>query len=250
MWSRFQIGSKRPLAKRSARMFCAASLPRKWSMRKTCSSRRTWWIRWLSCLALARSVPNGFSMITRERSIRSAAPSRWMTSVAAAGGTRGSGAGGPPRPARLRPARPRRPTPPAPGRVRHVAEPARELVPVLLAEGMAGELAAGLARELAEFGVVDLLHRDADDPEVRHQIRLEEPQQAREQLPSRQVPGGSEDDDHMWRKRQGGSLARITYPAVARVRRGSDQAGRDLDRRCRVRWQRPSSPPRPRSQSR
>jgi hypothetical protein len=34
MKSRFQIGSKRPLAKRNARMFCAASLPRKWSMRK------------------------------------------------------------------------------------------------------------------------------------------------------------------------------------------------------------------------
>ncbi len=35
-WSmcwRFQIGSNRPLAKRSARMFCAASFPRKWSMR-------------------------------------------------------------------------------------------------------------------------------------------------------------------------------------------------------------------------
>ena len=31
---RFQIGSNRPLAKRNARMFCAASLPRKWSMRK------------------------------------------------------------------------------------------------------------------------------------------------------------------------------------------------------------------------
>ena len=36
-WSmkfRFQIGSNRPLAKRKARMFCAGSLPRKWSIRK------------------------------------------------------------------------------------------------------------------------------------------------------------------------------------------------------------------------
>ena len=40
MWSRFQIGSKRPLAKRKARMFWAASLPRKWSMRKTWSSAK------------------------------------------------------------------------------------------------------------------------------------------------------------------------------------------------------------------
>ena len=39
MWSmklRFQIGSNRPLAKRNARMFWAASLPRKWSIRKIC----------------------------------------------------------------------------------------------------------------------------------------------------------------------------------------------------------------------
>ena len=41
MWSRFQTGSKRPLAKRSARMFWTASLPRKWSMRKICSSAKT-----------------------------------------------------------------------------------------------------------------------------------------------------------------------------------------------------------------
>ena len=40
MWSRFQIGSKSPLAKRKARMFWAASLPKKWSMRKTCSSSK------------------------------------------------------------------------------------------------------------------------------------------------------------------------------------------------------------------
>src|SRR6201992_3486720 len=44
MWSmnwRFQIGSNKPLAKRNARMFCAASLPRKWSIRKICSSAKT-----------------------------------------------------------------------------------------------------------------------------------------------------------------------------------------------------------------
>ena len=42
MWSmklRFQIGSNRPLANRKARMFWAASLPRKWSIRKICRSR-------------------------------------------------------------------------------------------------------------------------------------------------------------------------------------------------------------------
>ena len=38
---RFQIGSNNPLAKRKARMFWAASLPRKWSMRKICDSSKT-----------------------------------------------------------------------------------------------------------------------------------------------------------------------------------------------------------------
>ena len=41
MWLRCQIGSKSPLANRKARMFCAASLPRKWSIRKICSSSKT-----------------------------------------------------------------------------------------------------------------------------------------------------------------------------------------------------------------
>ncbi len=68
MWSRFQIGSKSPLANRKARMFCAASLPRKWSMRKICSSSKTWCSMSLSATALARSVPNGFSITTRDRS--------------------------------------------------------------------------------------------------------------------------------------------------------------------------------------
>ncbi len=38
---RFQIGSNSPLAKRNARMFCAASLPRKWSIRKIWLSSNT-----------------------------------------------------------------------------------------------------------------------------------------------------------------------------------------------------------------
>ena len=49
MWFRFQIGSKSPLAKRNARMFCAASLPRKWSIRKICSSSN------ISCSCAFRS---------------------------------------------------------------------------------------------------------------------------------------------------------------------------------------------------
>jgi len=84
---RFQIGSKRPLAKRKARMFCAASLPRKWSMRKICSSANTACRRALRLTALARSTPNGFSMMIREPSTRPASPSSRTAGSAAAGGT-------------------------------------------------------------------------------------------------------------------------------------------------------------------
>ena len=90
MWSmklRFQIGSNRPLAKRNARMFWAASLPRKWSMRKIWASSNVSCTKSLSAIALAKSVPNGFSMITRERSTRPASRSMVMTSRAAFGGT-------------------------------------------------------------------------------------------------------------------------------------------------------------------
>ena len=89
-WSmklRFQIGSKRPLANRKARMFWAASLPRKWSMRKICSSSKVSCSFRFSSTALARSVPNGFSITTRERGTRPASRAREITSRAARGGT-------------------------------------------------------------------------------------------------------------------------------------------------------------------
>ena len=56
-WSmklRCQIGSNSPLAKRNARMLSAASLPRKWSMRKICDSSKTSWRLAFSDLALTR----------------------------------------------------------------------------------------------------------------------------------------------------------------------------------------------------
>ncbi len=89
-WSmklRFQIGSNRPLAKRNARMLSAASLPRKWSMRKIWSSANTSWIAAFRLRALATSVPNGFSMTMRESSTRWASSIRCTTSSAALGGT-------------------------------------------------------------------------------------------------------------------------------------------------------------------
>ena len=83
---RFQIGSKSPLAKRKARMFWAASLPRKWSIRNTWSSSKTSRTSELSRRALWRSVPNGFSMMTRARSVSPASPRVRTTASAACGG--------------------------------------------------------------------------------------------------------------------------------------------------------------------
>ena len=84
---RFQIGSKSPFAKRNARMFCAASLPRKWSIRKIWLSSNVSCTWSLSTIALARSVPNGFSMTTRALSTSFASRSIVTTASAAFGGT-------------------------------------------------------------------------------------------------------------------------------------------------------------------
>ena len=87
MWLRCQIGSNSPFANRKARMFCAASLPRKWSIRKICSSSKTSCSAALSDRADARSVPNGFSMTIRLRSTSFASSSSRTTARAALGGT-------------------------------------------------------------------------------------------------------------------------------------------------------------------
>ena len=87
MWLRCQIGSNRPLANRNARMFWAASLPRKWSIRKIWSSLNTRCSCLFRSLADARSVPNGFSMMIRLRATRSASLRICTTSSAAFGGT-------------------------------------------------------------------------------------------------------------------------------------------------------------------
>ena len=56
-------------------------------MRKICDSAKTSWSFLFSSRALSRSVPNGFSMITRARSARPASPRVLITSAAAFGGT-------------------------------------------------------------------------------------------------------------------------------------------------------------------
>jgi NADH:ubiquinone oxidoreductase subunit len=54
-------------------MFCTASLPRKWSMRKIDSSGKTRRIVSLRARAEARSRPNGFSTMIRAPSVQRAA---------------------------------------------------------------------------------------------------------------------------------------------------------------------------------
>ena len=56
-------------------------------MRNTCDSSKTASTAWFSLRAEARSVPNGFSMITRASLARPVAPSMPTTEVNAAGGT-------------------------------------------------------------------------------------------------------------------------------------------------------------------
>ena len=56
-------------------------------MRKIFSSSKTSCSRALSATALLRSVPNGFSMMMRERSTKPASPNRRTADKAAFGGT-------------------------------------------------------------------------------------------------------------------------------------------------------------------
>ena len=83
---RFQIGSNSPLAKRKAKMFWAASFPRKWSIRYTWSSVKTRSTAALRWRALTRSIPKGFSMMIRARSASPASPRVCTTTSAAWGG--------------------------------------------------------------------------------------------------------------------------------------------------------------------
>ena len=181
-WSmklRFQIGSKSPLAKRKARMFWAASLPRKWSIRKTCDSSKVWWTRALRSIAEARSVPNGFSITTRARvdevgvaehlDHRQRRLRRHRQVVEAAyvvaerllrrrdRGGQGLGTGG----------------------LRDVGEVVVEVVPLLGRELLVGELLDRGAGELPELGVVHVLQRGADDADLGSEVGDDEVGHAR-----------------------------------------------------------------------
>ena len=83
---RFQTGSNRPLANRKAKMLSTDSLPRKWSIRNTCDSSKIACTVLFSVWAEARSVPNGFSMMTRDPGARPAVPSMVTVDSKATGG--------------------------------------------------------------------------------------------------------------------------------------------------------------------
>ncbi len=203
MWSRFQIGSKRPLAKRRARMLSAASLPRKWSIRNTCSSRKTSWTISFRRWAEARSVPNGFSIITRARSFKLGlaehARSRRPPLSAARSG---SGAARSPRRARRAPRRPRpsAASPPRRPARRRAAARSRPIPPGRTRGGRTpGRPSAANSRNSSsESSSIEI-------PTTRNSgisSGLEEVQQPRQQLAPRQIPGGAEDAEHVRRQRR------------------------------------------------
>ncbi len=176
----------------------------------------------MSLRALARSVPNGFSMITRERS-ESPQVVEHLDHVGGRGRRHAEVVeqAASPAPSAASALSTAAFNPAGAARVRHVGEPAGELVPLLPAEGVAGELPAGLFGDRPELGVADLLHRDPDHPELRHQPRLEQPQQPRQQLAPGEIAGSAEDDYRLRGNVQATSLASAPRELPFRVDSGA-----------------------------
>ena len=234
MWLRCQIGSKSPLANRKARMFCAASLPRKWSIRKIWSSLKTRCSSLFSDLELARSVPNGFSMMIRlrehqvglledlhdvERGLRRHAQVvQPVARPVAAGRLVGLVDDG------LEPVGARLPGRPP--------EPLLELLPVLLLDLVRRELVDRPAGEVDEGVPVVLVEGGADDLEVAQQPGLEQVQQARQQLALGQVARGPDEDDRDGRCRHAPQRDISTARSGGRRTRSSptERWGRVTDR--------------------
>src|SRR4051794_19899939 len=194
---RFQIGSNNPLAKRNARMFCAGSLPRKWSMRKIWSSEKTSCSLAFSATALFRSVPNGFSMMMRERSTRPASANR-RTGRQGGIGRHAEIVHAPVLVAQF-------PLGLGDRRLERVSARAdRNVVqrlgkdgPVRVLHLSRGELIERLARDLAEAIGVDLVERDADDSATGDEPGARQVEQAGQQLAPRQVAGGAHEDNNL-----------------------------------------------------
>ena len=207
---RFQIGSNSPLAKRRARMFCAASLPRKWSMRKICDLvERSVHLR----VELDRALQVGPERLLHDhpgaldelrlpqhvdhiergggRHAEVVQPQAALAELVLRRGDRGR--------QRLRARRPR-----------HVAQVRGELLPLLRHEWLADPAFEGDGLEVAvlrrrglgerpEVLVAHLLQRRRDNPDRRGEVRGCQVREARQQLPTREVAGRPEKYDHVGR---------------------------------------------------
>ena len=84
---RLSSGSITELANRANSTFSTGSKASQSSTRKMASSGKYWCIVSLSCRELARSVPNGFSTMTRAPRARSAEAMPWAIRPNRTGGT-------------------------------------------------------------------------------------------------------------------------------------------------------------------
>ena len=151
-----------------------------------------------SALALARSVPNGFSMMTRDRSTSSASAS--MLDDGAVRRRRDAEVMQPPdvvaadlllrlghrlgQRLRGRPAR-------------DEGQPLLEVGPLQQRDLARGVLVAGMAGQVPEVLVAQLAGRAPDDPVIGHQPGDGEVEQARQELARRQVTRRPEQHDHV-----------------------------------------------------
>ena len=199
MWWRCQIGSNSPLANRNARMFCAASLPRKWSIRKICSSVEHL-VQAAVQLPGRREVdPEGLlqhdpavldqvgiaqCLHDREGRLRRHAEVVQPAHLPVPLGLR-VGHDAPQSLGALDTGRP--------------AQQLRELGPggeiLRRPRVVAAELPHRLLGEIDERVSRVLVQRRADDPDVCQQAGLEQVQQTRQQLAAGQVAGGAEQND-------------------------------------------------------
>jgi hypothetical protein len=179
---RFHMGSKSPLAKRKARMFWAASFPRKWSIRKTCSSSNTSWTTEFRWRAEGRSVPNGFSMMMRARSVRPVQPAR-RASEGRLGLLYGLGQSG------------------CAVGARHIADVPREPLPLFVGDLAPHELVTRHPGRLSVGVVIDALQRGSDYAELGHQTGSRQVVEAGQELPAGKIPGRSEQHDYVRRGR-------------------------------------------------
>ena len=172
MWSRFQIGSNSPLANLNARMFRAASLPKKWSIRKIWSSVNA--VRRVALSALA------LRQVGAERLLHDDPRPLGESGLAerahhTLGGARGDAevvqSTGPASEVALRLGDSVDESAGTVARAR-VDERAGEVIPLLVSEGPVGVLIARLAGQLAEHVVVEIVQRAADDPAFGEQSGL------------------------------------------------------------------------------